>query len=123
MVMMLGVWHRNHISKLCCDDHPDALKVYYKGTLSYVDGCWVGCGKLHRNQDVLNLKLRRNQDVLMLNCRLALTDNAALTIGSSIRKSLKGTRNLATTAPFSSCISDLPFAGVYVQKVAMLCNP
>lgn len=108
MIMMLGAGHRNHISKLCCDDHPDALKVYYKGMLSYVDGCWVGCRKLYRNKGVLNL----------LNCRLTLADNAALTIGSNIRKSLNGTRNLATTAPFSSCIPDLLFAGLYAQKVA-----
>ena len=47
MIVMFGARHRNDISKICCDDHPDALQVYYKGTLSYIDGCWVGCGKLY----------------------------------------------------------------------------
>lgn len=47
MVRILGARHRNYICKVCRDYHPDALKVYYKGTLSYIDGCWIWCGKLY----------------------------------------------------------------------------
>lgn len=47
MVRMLRARHRNYISKVCRDYYPDTLKVYYKGTLSYIDGCWIWCGKLY----------------------------------------------------------------------------